>query len=151
MEINPYTSPQAPLATGDDAPARPALWNPMIVGLCSLLLTPVFGSVLLLKNWEAIGNEQQVRIARGWLVLSLASLVAQLFFWWWFIPFLIVWGLGFQAKQMTYVMEHWGDEYPRRGWGVPLLLGALGLMVVLIVYSWVALLRNGNDSVMSSF
>ena len=36
----------------------PGLWNPDVAGVWSVFLTPVFGSVILLLNWETIGDTE---------------------------------------------------------------------------------------------
>ena len=118
MEIDPYATPQASLATESPMPqAGPALWNPNAAGLWSLLLSPVFGSVLLMKNWQAIGDEQQALKARTWLLFSLVSLVIGVFLRWWPLVYIIIWYLNFQRNQTAYVQERWGNGYPRKGWG----------------------------------
>lgn len=128
METNPYAAPNAPLVHEETVPvANPALWNPNAAGLWSLLLSPVFGSILLMKNWQAMGDERQVRSSLTWLLASLVILLVQIY-----VPFLalfyiIVWYLNFQRKQTDYVQAHWGTSYPRKGWGLPLLLGVLSL------------------------
>lgn len=48
----------------------PGLWNPDVAGVWSVFLKPVFGSVILLLNWETIGDTE-CRLARpslgfGW-------------------------------------------------------------------------------------
>ena len=130
MDVNPYAPPQAALATEDAAPAIPALWNPNAAGLWSLLLSPVFGSFLLMKNWQAIGDELQVLRARTWLLASLVSMVLQIYLRWWAILYIIIWYLNFQLKQTEYVTQRWGTSYPRKSWALPLLLGMLGLFAL---------------------
>ena len=58
-ESNPYSPPQSNTVSPPDSPA-PSLWNPDVAGAWSLLFTPIFGSVLLLKNWRAIGREDKI-------------------------------------------------------------------------------------------
>ena len=60
-EVNPFEPPKAGLDVPLAAEAGPALWNPDAAGAWSLLLTPIFGSVLVRKNWQAIGDEAKAR------------------------------------------------------------------------------------------
>ena len=63
---NPYAPPTAAVAdigTATAAP-RPPLWNPGAAASWSLLLSPVFGAILHMKNWQAMG-EQTAGAQRG--------------------------------------------------------------------------------------
>lgn len=132
MEADVYAAPESGLDR--KSAAAPALWNPNACGLWSLLFTPVFGSFLVMKNWEAIGEEDRASTARVWFGLSIVMAIISLFgglvgFIW-----LIIWYFASQKKQMKYVIATYGDNYPRRSWGKPVLIGLACLMVV-----WAAL------------
>ena len=137
-DINPYATPMAPLTEGQAAlAAQPVLWNPDAAGLWSLPFSPLFGSILVLMNWQAIGAVERVRSAWVWVALSVVSLVASVFFQWLPLLFLIIWYFAQQRQQTAYVKERWGDRYPRRDWGVPILLGVAG-RVALITIAYMA-------------
>ena len=46
--------------------AVPALWNPQVAGLWSVLLSWAFGSFLLARNWEALGNPARAKRCMLW-------------------------------------------------------------------------------------
>ena len=127
---NPYAPPTANLETRESE-AAPALWNPNAAGAWSLLFTPIFGSVLLLKNWREIGADDKVRTARIWLVVSVVMLVPTMVAGLVGFIYIIVWYFAWQKPQATFVKERWGDDYPRKPWGLPLLI-ALGCWLALL-------------------
>lgn len=124
--------------------ARPRLWNPNAAGLWSLLFSPAFGALLHAKNWRTLGNLQRAKANMVWfwfVVAFLALAVATMplgdvpgldrTFQIVGIALLIVWFYRQCKPQMQYVKEHVGDDYERRGWGMPLGIGA-GLFVMLL-------------------
>ena len=122
-----YAPPAAPLDAVVEQNSPP-LWNPNAVGLWSFLLTPVFGSTLLLYNWRAIGDAAKQRESLVWLWVSVAMLVVCMLFPVVTLPYLVTWYLSWQSKQTKYVVARWGNGYTRRGWGRPLAI-ALGVCV----------------------
>ena len=120
----------------------PSLWNPTAAGLWSILLTPTFGSYLLWKNWEEIGDAEKARSAKRWMILSAAmilpSIMSAIYVG---VVYLIVWHFTFQKKQAQHVQSLWGQNYVRKAWAKPLLVGfsiflaiiiALGAMVAFV-------------------
>jgi len=132
-------APAAP-APAHEAPAAmaPALWDPLATALWSLVLTPVFGSYLQMRNWQALAQPARARRAwlwmLGWLAASVigwlsamiagesprtggaifvAELVLQLA--WWAIP---------TREQFLYARDHLGGRYRRRSWAQPLFVAA---------------------------
>ena len=114
----------------------PVLWNPEAAGAWSLIFNPVFGSILVLMNWQTLGVQEKVRNARIWLVVSIIVLVA-LFF----LPstmlslvsltYLLIWYFSAAKPQAKYINERWGKTYPRRSWLWPLLI-AFGILFTLV-------------------
>jgi heme/copper-type cytochrome/quinol oxidase subunit 2 len=106
----------------------PKLWNPEAVGAWSLIFNPVFGSILVLMNWQALGEKEKVRNAQLWLAVSIVVLVAVIF-----LPpsirslvsisYLLLWYFSAAKPQARYFKERWGTAYPRRSWLWPLLIG----------------------------
>lgn len=127
MAVNPYQAPAAELST---QPMRhgtaPLLWNPDAVGNWSLLFTPLFGAVLVRKNWRALGQEQRASRALIWAFVTPPIVFAGLGF-----PLLLVWYFASNRPQARYVRERWGADYPRQPWGK-----VLGIAFCI----WVALL-----------
>ena len=118
-----------------------AIWNPYLAAFCSLLLTPAFGSFLLLKNWQAMGDMEKYKPARYWFYGSLTVLALNLI-----MPlmpgnpvvgqfiadsvalaYLGAWYLIAATDQASYLREKFGKECQRRPWGQALLIGLIGL------------------------
>lgn len=138
----------APIAALPDArrPA-PALWRPSAVAVWSLLFTPVFGSWLLMHNWQVLGQAQAARTARRWLRASMAVLMlellagainervngstplAQLIG----LAWLGLWLLAAAAPQWQLVRRRFWRRHARRGWN-----GALAMAVACGLACWTA-------------
>ncbi len=131
---NPFEPPKASLdvPVGRDAPP---LWNPDAAGAWSLLFTPIFGSLLVRRNWQVLGEQDKARTGTIWLVVSIVVfLLSMLIFPMAGFAYIFVWYFAFQRQQTLYVKERWGKDYPRKGWLVPLVVALLGWIVV-----WLAL------------
>ena len=132
-DVNPFEPPKAALdgvaVVAEDAPM---LWNPDAAGAWSLLFTPVFGSILVRKNWKAIGDEDKVRQGAIWLGASIVMLLATIFIGILGFFYIIVWYFAWQRPQAQFIRERWGKDYPRKGWIVP-LLAALGIYIAVVV------------------
>lgn len=122
------------------AGAAPRLWNPEAAGAWSLIFNPVFGSILILMNWQALKMPEKVRSTQLWLVMSVFVLIGAFF-----LPtsvlslvtigYLLIWYLSVAKPQAKYIKERWGQAYPRRSWLWPLLIafGILFSFICLIV------------------
>ena len=111
----------------------PALWNPEAASAWSLIFTPIFGSALVLMNWQALEKKEQIRTAQIWLIVSIIMLFVQLAFG---IPSLAIlyfgiWYFASGKVQAKYVKELWGKEYPRRSWLWPLIIGFVAWIILL--------------------
>jgi hypothetical protein len=120
-------------------PAEHALWNPYAAACWSIVFTPAFGAYLLLRNWEALGEREQVLAARKWYVFSLGLLLVQLLssainsrlnsqsnvMHWVAIGYLLVWWLGAAAPQARVVRERFGASYQRKNWDAVLLAAVI--------------------------
>jgi hypothetical protein len=132
-DVNPFEPPKAALdgvaVVAEDAPL---LWNPDAAGAWSLLFTPVFGSILVRKNWKAIGDEDKAHQGTIWLGVSIVMLLATLFTGILGFLYIIVWYFAWQRPQAQFIRERWGKDYPRKGWSVA-LLAALGIYIAVVV------------------
>ena len=133
----------------------PRLWNPNAAASWSLLFSPIFGAILHMKNWEALGEPAKAAQAKSWAIVSviflvvvilasvalpdskaidLLSRVAGL-------ALLLGWYYSSGKPQVAYILARYGKSYPRRGWAKPLLfafLALLGLVLVSVVVGFVA-------------
>ena len=156
-QANPYATPASPVQ--DAVEAAPALWNPNSAALWSLLFSPVFGAWLQMRNWQALGQEDKARLSWNWcigsVVVLIASIIAALLLpeTHWFqklgnrfgFILLITWYLANGKSQVAYVKERFGKEYPRKGWGLPLLVafGTLIALFLVVVVLYVVLAATG--------
>jgi hypothetical protein len=133
------------------SPSAPALWNPSVAAAWSILFTPIFGPYLHMLNWRRLNEPIKAANAKGWFIASLIVLgvaiengfifsdskpitrLTGVLQW----TFLIFWYFFAARMQAKYVKEHFGKAYARKGWGKPVMLGALGI-VVLVVGSAIA-------------
>lgn len=130
-------------ATGPDE--GPRLWNPNAAGLWSLLFSPAFGAFLHARNWRSLGHPERAQANMAWfwcvlvfLFLAVATVplgdipALDRAFQIGGVVLLILWFYRQCKPQMTYVKAHFGDAYPRRGWGIPLGIGAGAIIALLI-------------------
>ncbi|MET0983443.1 MAG: hypothetical protein ABWY02_15165 [Telluria sp.] len=124
-----------------------ALWRPSAVAAWSLVFTPVFGSYLLMRNWQALGQPQAAVAARRWLRASLGVLALELiagainrrlnggfpFMQWLALAWLGLWLLAAALPQWQLVRRRFGRAYARQEWN-----GALATAVAFGVLSWSA-------------
>jgi hypothetical protein len=158
-DSNPYAPPEARVAevaqiggTADSAPAPP-LWNPGAASAWSLLFTPIFGAILQMKNWQALGAADKAATSRAWaigcaiyFVLSGVSLV--------FLPesaiidrianllglvLVLIWYFADGREQVRHVRARFGKAYPRRGWWLPLLFALGAFVAYLVMFTGIAL------------
>ena len=139
----PTSRPQAPPQLA--ASAR-SLWNPAAAVNWSILFTPIFGTYLHTKNWEALGEPARARSSIIWFWISLVLIgiavlgplsekaTGGVILW-----MLILWYIFAARKQISYVHERFGKNYPRRSLGKPILIAALVMVAALIATGVIAL------------
>jgi heme/copper-type cytochrome/quinol oxidase subunit 2 len=146
MNVSPYGPVKASLQieSGDVAPA---LWNPDVAGVWSMFFTPIFGSILVLKNWQAIGEESLAKTGRVWLIVSIFMLIPS-----GFVPllgflYILIWYFAWQKKQTKYIEERWAKNYPKKKWGVPVLIGIGGVVVYSILLVLIGTLTSQPERI----
>ena len=138
MSTNPYAPPQAHVSDAPHVGTAPPMWNPNAAANWSLLLSPAFGAYLHMLNWRALGESGKAAAARVWFAIGLVlpvvyavtglGIVALLY--------LLLWYFVSARGQAKYVKSRFGDSYPRRSWGKPLMIG----LVLAVGYGVVATL-----------
>jgi hypothetical protein len=139
-------SPAKPLGNQGDGTV-PVLWNPEAAGAWSLIFNPIFGSILVLMNWQRLGVKDKVRTAQIWVGVSLLVLLSLVFlprnlFSTVSLSYLLVWYFASAKPQAKYINERWGKTYPRRSWLWPLLI-AFGVLFSLFCLAFVAGMAQG--------
>jgi hypothetical protein len=142
MSSNPYAPPKSNVDRITQIESAPALWNPDAAMKWSLLFSPVFGALLQMKNWQALGESAKAKVAAGWAAGSLAFILGigvlavllphsrafdsapRVFG----LLLLLAWYLLNGRAQGEYVKARFGDGYPRNGWGKPLALALLAIV-----------------------
>lgn len=128
-------------------PAEAAVWNPMAALWWSLLFGPLFGAILLERNWRRLGQADQGRKARFFLWACIAFWVCVIVN----IPMdfgptgdkavmgvfkvlgLVLYGVcgSLAREQRNYLAETYGGTYKKRSWFKPLAIGS-GILVPLL-------------------
>ena len=145
MSDNPYASPTAATLDAPRGDVTGPIWNPNAAIWWSLLFSPMFGTILHMKNWQALGKPEKAAQSKTWLIVNLLLFVAitaaelvfpalgeHFFSKFSGLLLLIVWYVGNARDQVQYVEYHLGPHYARRGWGQPLLYA---LLVVGILFA----------------
>lgn len=121
------------------------LWNPNATANWSLLFTPIFGSYLQMKNWQALGEIKEANTAKNWLIFTLvfilfinflpyianadpeqsSTLSRGLGFW-----YIIIWYFAYARKQPKYVKQKLNDNYQKKSWLIPLVSATIILFIV---------------------
>ena len=125
------------------------LWNPNAAANWSLLFTPIFGSYLQMKNWQALGEQKEANTAKSWLIFTIvfilfinflsyladadpeqSTIVARgLGFW-----YIIIWYFAYARKQPKYVKETLNDRYQKKSWWIPLVSATVILFVATFIF-----------------
>lgn len=153
---NPFAPPNAEVADVPLDEAAPALWNPGAAAGWSLLFSPIFGAYLHARNWEALGQPDKAAASRKWMMGSIAFFVVIVLASFAVpdsklgdalgraggIALLVSWYYSIGKSQRAFVLARFGKDYPRRGWGKPILV-ALGCFVGFIVVAGIVGLLIG--------
>lgn len=131
-----------------------SLWNPSAAVNWSVVFGPLFGMYLHYRNWKTLHQDKPSSVAMAWVGIGVALELGRLllllggllrpdlqseFAQAWplyaaaYIGFLFVWYWGFARKQMKLIQLNFGQNYPRRSWAIPLLIGFAYLVFVLIL------------------
>lgn len=119
--------------------SAPALWNPFALRAWSLLLTPAFGSFLMMKNWRSLGEEERAKRSMVWfwgtlgflflgLITPNTAAITSAFRFVGCVLF-VVWATTEAEKQVRYIREKYGVDYTRKSWGKPLGIGAACILL----------------------
>jgi len=148
---NPYAPPKAAVADVVSPIESPPLWNPNAAASWSLVFSPVFGAVLHMKNWQAMGEPAKAAAARNWALASVAffavlilstialpeSKVIDLLSRAGGLVLLLGWYYASGKAQNAAVLARYGKNYRRKGWAKPLLV-ALAAVVGFFVLAGAA-------------
>jgi len=138
---NPYAPPATNVEDVTPLQASPPLWNPRVAVNFSLLFSPVFGAIVQMKNWQALGEAERALKSRNWAIgslvlltaLNLVDVLALVKFGGGIgrpmaLVLLITWYYANGKSQYRYMTEKFGAQYPKRPWGQPFLWGVAGFV-----------------------
>jgi hypothetical protein len=127
----------------------PELWNPRAAVWWSLLLSNAFGAYIHMRNWEAMGEPEAARTSRNWIIAVIVVIIVTSFGGQMSryldplgnltgIVLLLAWYAHMGSKQLRAVKERYGDDYPRKGWLKPILIGIVIFLVAIVLIGLVA-------------
>lgn len=130
-----------PVSTQETSTA-PALWNPSALANWSLLLSPLWGSYLVAKNYAAMGAQKDAKKAMEWFYVGIAVLLSVFIlspFGWFgaamlvYVVYLVLWNFMSARKQLRAVVAAYGKDYERQPWGKVLAVGVAALLAWQII------------------
>lgn len=137
--------PSLPDTPGARAGQRAALWNPDAAACWSLLFTPLFGTLILIRNWEALGEPKRALQTCWWFAASLAALIVNVYssllrhdaspVQTAYFILMLVWYIGIASPQERFIRERFGTDYARRSWALVLPCATVLLMACLLGYA----------------
>jgi uncharacterized membrane protein YfcA len=122
--------------------SKPKLWNPNVAANWSLIFSPIFGALLLSKNWTELGQPDRAKSNQTWAIGCIIFLLFVVL-----VPsrpmldrtmqlggiiLLLTWYFSQGRKQAKFVKEKYGKEYEKKKWGQPILI-AIGCFVGFII------------------
>ncbi len=137
--INQNNHYQAPADDSYHNEELPKIWNPNVIGCWALFLTPLFGSVLIMKNWKALGYERQAQQAQLWGIVFLiyvlvagyleisASRLSLLY--------LLIWYFFSVKKQVTYVEYELNYQYIKKSILMPVIITVIVIISIITVFN----------------
>ncbi len=130
------------ILAGDTRPFEPFDRNAQFAQSRGKGLDELLETVVILKNWQSIGEQPRVKTGWAWLAVSVAMVIVFGATYWVHLIYLLTWSLAWPMKQARYVNERWGANYPKKRWVAPLLVG-LGVVVALAValVGWLVVLQ----------
>lgn len=135
-------SPTSSHTRSSQESAQPALWNPFVARALSLVFSPIFGSLVIAKNWKTLGEDQKEERSMLWvygffanwfLVLFLPENVDAFFlavFW----VACLAWALTDAEKQIRFVKEKYGKDYLHKSWLTPVGLAIAGCVAYAVLF-----------------
>ncbi len=129
--------------------AKPSvyLWNPLTTMFLSLVLTPLFGSLVQMLNWRILQEEKLAQQSLWWFVAGCVILLGNQFFSallpeakvvdTFTVSLLVLyvtgWFLLAGRRQVRYVREHFPRGYGHRPWLLVLVIALSGCVAYMLL------------------
>lgn len=123
------------------------LWNPVTTMLLSLVLSPLFGSMVQMLNWRILEEEERAQQSLWWFVAGCIILLGNQVFSAIFpedkvvdtftVSLLVLYVLGWfvlpARRQVRYVREHFPKGYGHKSWILVLLIALCGCVAYMLL------------------
>lgn len=143
MTHNPHIAPDPSLEPVKQDLSSTPLWNPNFASAWSLLFTPVFGAIIHMKNWEALGRPDKAMASKVWafmmgviiLLVTTWSILNPRVFLSARLPQIVsltvffVWYVAMARPQIDLITA--AGDFEKRSWGMPISLGIAGIAALL--------------------
>lgn len=140
------TAPSQPKHESIISTSSVTIWNPNAIVIWSLILTPAFGSYLLMLNWKTLGQPDKAASSQDWFHASLVILLIYILAIT-FMPHsksaelsgyvmglcLLAWYFFVARPQVKFVKEKFGSDYSKKPWGRALFAGYVAFMCYVAV------------------
>lgn len=119
---------------------EPSLWNTNAASLWSLLFSPIFGGIIVFKNWQSLGNEKKAKVSLGWVMGCALFAFVNLFL---DMPMkigygvLLLWYFIDCRPQIQFIKTNLQEKYLKKSWNKPLVFAAIGLGIYIILITLV--------------
>ena len=138
--------PKLQRRSGGKAPSV-YLWNPLTAMLLSLLLTPLFGSMVQMLNWRTLQEEKLAQQSLWWFVAGCIILLGNQIFSALFpgakvvatftVSLLVLYVFGWfilpARRQVNYVREHFSKGYGHKSWTLALATALSGCAAYMLL------------------
>lgn len=123
------------------------LWNPLTAMLLSLILTPLFGSMVQMLNWRILQEEKRAQQSLWWFVAGCIILLGNQIFSallpeakvvdTFTVSLLVLYVCGWFVlsgrRQVRYVREHFPKGYGHKSWLLVLVIALSGCVAYMLL------------------
>lgn len=132
MDNNIYQTPKSELEIIDELP-NVQLWNPHVAGAWSLIFTPIFGSVLIKKNWLTLEETNKAKTATIWLYASIIIIVISNWMPIFSLIYIVIWYFAFLKKQVDHLNIN-KIKYRKKPWRKPIGIAFAAYIGIIIFF-----------------
>lgn len=98
------------------------VWNPDVAGAWSLLFTPLFGSIIVYKNWLSLGEIERANKSKKWIYISVFMAIVSALIGLIGLVYICTWYYMSQKPQTLFLKSEYNNVYKKKRWGQPLLI-----------------------------
>jgi hypothetical protein len=127
---------------------KPKLWNPGAAGNLSIIFSPIFGALILSKNWKELNESGKAKFAMLWAYAGIILVIVSMFMDSAIslaLPYLIIWYLVECRKQVKFIKQNLNNDYDKKSWGGAILKG-IGIIALIFVLLGIGSAIGGGSS-----